>query len=322
MELSNRVSLFKRHALNGKIGKNELIKNKTLYLMTLPAIILLFLFNYLPMAGIIIAFKNFNISDGIFGSKWASPIYDNFLYFFTSDYWVRVTKNTILLNLLFIAVGTVANIALAIMFSEMRFGFLKRVSQSLTLLPYFISWIVVGIFSYNILNYEHGMLNNLLAQIGADRIDWYSKPKAWPFIILIVSIWKGVGYSSIIYLATLTGIDHSLYEAARIDGSTKRQEIWYITLPMLRPTVVVLTLLSIGKIMNSDFGMFYSLVGDSAQLYPTVDVIDTFVFRSLKGSGDMGMASAANFYQSVLSFVIVFLSNKLARKYESNSALF
>lgn len=290
--------------------------------MTLPAIILLFLFNYLPMAGIIIAFKNFNISDGIFGSKWASPIYDNFLYFFTSDYWVRVTKNTILLNLLFIAVGTVANIALAIMFSEMRFGFLKRVSQSLTLLPYFISWIVVGIFSYNILNYEHGMLNNLLAQIGADRIDWYSKPKAWPFIILIVSIWKGVGYSSIIYLATLTGIDHSLYEAARIDGSTKRQEIWYITLPMLRPTVVVLTLLSIGKIMNSDFGMFYSLVGDSAQLYPTVDVIDTFVFRSLKGSGDMGMASAANFYQSVLSFVIVFLSNKLARKYESNSALF
>lgn len=304
------------------ISLNELFINKSLYLMTLPAIILLFLFNYLPMAGIVIVFKNFNISKGIFGSPWVNPIYENFLYFFTSEYWVRVTRNTILLNLMFILVGIFVNVSLAIMLNEIKSAAFKRISQSLTLLPYFISWIVVGVFTYNILNYEHGMLNNLFTQLGIEKIDWYSKPESWPFIILITSTWKNVGYSCIIYLATLSCIDNTLYESGRIDGTSKLQEIWYITLPLLRPTIIVLTLLAIGRIMNSDFGMFYGMVGDSAQLYPTVDVIDTFVFRSLRGSGDMGMASAANFYQSVLSFALVYISNRFARKYENSAALF
>jgi len=290
--------------------------------MTLPAMFLLLLFNYFPMAGIIIAFKNFNLSNGIFASPWMHPIYENFRYFFTSDNWVSVTRNTILLNLLFIAVGTFVNVALAILFNEIRSAWFKRTAQSLTLLPYFISWIVVGVFAYNILNYEHGMLNEWFAKLGMDKIDWYSRPGAWPALILIIFVWKSVGYNSIIYLASLTGIDHTLYESATIDGATKFQQIRYITVPLLRPTIVVLTLLAIGHIMNSDFGMFYSLVGDSAQLYPTVDVIDTFVFRSLKGSGDMGMSAAASFYQSVLAFALVYFSNRVARKYESGSALF
>ncbi|WP_246469779.1 ABC transporter permease [Cohnella nanjingensis] len=300
----------------------ELTKNKALYLMTLPAMLFLLFFNYFPMAGIIIAFKNFNLSNGIFASPWMHPLYENFRYFFTSDNWVRVTRNTILLNLLFIFVGTCVNVGLAILFNEIKSMWFKRTAQSLTLLPYFISWIVVGVFAYNLLNYEHGMVSELIAKFGAEKVDWYARPEAWPVLILIIFVWKSVGYNSIIYLATLTGIDHTLYESARIDGATKLQQIRYITIPLLRPTIVVLTLLAIGHIMNSDFGMFYSLVGDSAQLYPTVDVIDTFVFRSLKGSGDMGMSAAANFYQSVLAFVLVYFSNRVARKYESGSALF
>ncbi|MBB6674045.1 sugar ABC transporter permease [Cohnella nanjingensis] len=290
--------------------------------MTLPAMLFLLFFNYFPMAGIIIAFKNFNLSNGIFASPWMHPLYENFRYFFTSDNWVRVTRNTILLNLLFIFVGTCVNVGLAILFNEIKSMWFKRTAQSLTLLPYFISWIVVGVFAYNLLNYEHGMVSELIAKFGAEKVDWYARPEAWPVLILIIFVWKSVGYNSIIYLATLTGIDHTLYESARIDGATKLQQIRYITIPLLRPTIVVLTLLAIGHIMNSDFGMFYSLVGDSAQLYPTVDVIDTFVFRSLKGSGDMGMSAAANFYQSVLAFVLVYFSNRVARKYESGSALF
>ncbi|MFC3745305.1 ABC transporter permease [Paenibacillus sp. GCM10012306] len=300
----------------------ELNKHKVLYLMTLPAMLLLLVFSYFPMVGIIIAFKDFNLSTGIFRSSWAHPIYENFQYFFTSSNWVRVTRNTILLNLLFIALGTFLNVALAILFNEIRSVWFKRVSQSLTLLPYFISWIVVGVFAYNILSYEHGMLSELLVRWGFDKIDWYSRPMAWPFIIAIIFIWKSIGYNSIIYLATLMGIDNTLYESARIDGATKFRQIIHITIPMLRPTIIVLTLLGIGHIMNSDFGMFYSLVGDNSQIYSTVDVIDTFVFRSLKGAGDMGMAAAANFYQSVLAFVLVYVSNRLARKYESDAALF
>jgi putative aldouronate transport system permease protein len=301
---------------------HELNKNKALYLMTLPAMLLLFLFNYFPMGGIILAFKNFNLSNGIFASPWMHPIFENFQFFFTSDNWVRVTRNTILLNLMFIVVGTVINVGLAILLNETKSRWFQRTAQSLTLLPYFISWIVVGVFAYNIFNYEHGMINEIVARFGVEKTDWYSKPAAWPFLILIIWIWKSVGYNSIIYLAALTGIDHTLYESARIDGATKLQQIRYITIPLLRPTIVVLTLLAIGRIMNSDFGMFYALVGDSAQIYPTVDVIDTFVFRSLKGSGDMGMAAAASFYQSVLAFVLVYYSNRIARKYESGSALF
>jgi putative aldouronate transport system permease protein len=290
--------------------------------MTLPAMLLLFLFNYFPMGGIILAFKNFNLSNGIFASPWMHPIFENFQFFFTSDNWVRVTRNTILLNLMFIVVGTVINVGLAILLNETKSRWFQRTAQSLTLLPYFISWIVVGVFAYNIFNYEHGMINEIVARFGVEKTDWYSKPAAWPFLILIIWIWKSVGYNSIIYLAALTGIDHTLYESARIDGATKLQQIRYITIPLLRPTIVVLTLLAIGRIMNSDFGMFYALVGDSAQIYPTVDVIDTFVFRSLKGSGDMGKAAAASFYQSVLAFVLVYYSNRIARKYESGSALF
>jgi putative aldouronate transport system permease protein len=301
---------------------HELNKNKALYLMTLPAMLLLFLFNYFPMGGIILAFKNFNLSNGIFASPWMHPIFENFRFFFTSDNWVRVTRNTILLNLMFIVVGTVINVGLAILLNETKSRWFQRTAQSLTLLPYFISWIVVGVFAYNIFNYEHGMINEIVARFGVEKTDWYSKPAAWPFLILIIWIWKSVGYNSIIYLAALTGIDHTLYESARIDGATKLQQIRYITIPLLRPTIVVLTLLAVGRIMNSDFGMFYALVGDSAQIYPTVDVIDTFVFRSLKGSGDMGMAAAASFYQSVLAFVLVYFSNRVARKYESGSALF
>ncbi|MDQ8734693.1 ABC transporter permease subunit [Paenibacillus sp. LHD-38] len=305
---------------NGVI--RELLRNRTLLLMFLPVATLLFLFNYLPLAGLVIAFKDFDFAKGIFGSDWMDPLFNNFEYLFSSPTAYRAMRNTILLNALFITVGLVFEVGFALLLNEIRNKYFKRVTQSLTFLPFFISWIVVGVFAYNLMNFESGAVNRLLENIGLQPIDFYSEAGLWPLILTIAIRWKVTGYGTIIYLAALTSIDNSYYEAASIDGATRWQQIRYISIPMLRPTIIILTLLAVGRIMNADFGMFYAMVGDASLLFPTTDVIDTFVYRSLRKSGDIGMASAAGFLQSIIAFVLIIGSNYAARKIDKDSAIF
>lgn len=306
--------------LNGVF--KELYKNRTLLLMFLPVGVLFLLFNYLPLAGLVIAFKNFDFSKGIFGSDWMDPLFSNFDYVFSSPVAFRAIRNTILLNALFIAIGLVFEVRFALLLNEMRNKYFKRITQSLTFLPFFISWIVVGVFAYNLMNYENGAINRFLEYLNLQPIDFYSRAELWPAILTIAARWKITGYGTIIYLAALTSIDSSYYEAASIDGASRWQQIRYISIPMLRPTIIILTLLAVGRIMNADFGMFYAMVGDASLLFPTTDVIDTFVYRSLRKSGDIGMASAAGFLQSFVAFFLVLGSNYAARKIDKDSAIF
>lgn len=300
----------------------EISKNFSLYSMVIPAVVLLLVFNYLPLFGLVIAFKNYKFDAGIFGSAWAKPLLDNFNFLFSSDQAIRAIRNTLLLNALFISCGVVFEVGLALLLNEIRTAWFKKITQSLTFLPYFVSWIVVGVFSYNLLSYDTGSVNSLLTSLHISKIDWYSKVGLWPFLLLFFNRWKNTGYGAVIYLATLSGIDPAYYEAAQIDGASRWQQIRNISLPLLMPTVIILTLLQVGRIMNADFGMFWSIVGDASQLYPTTDVIDTFVYRNLRVLGDIGMASATGFVQSVISFILVMGSNLLVRRYDKDSAIF
>lgn len=296
--------------------------NYQIYTLALPAIVLLVLFNYFPLFGLLIAFKDFTFDKGIFGSNWSDPLYNNFIFLFTSKDALIALRNTITLNSLFILGGVLFEVSLALLLNEISGRTFKRVTQSLTLLPYFVSWLVVGVFAYNFLNYEHGTINTLLSKFNLERVDWYSKASLWPGILLIVNRWKFTGYGSVIYLAALSGIDPTYYEASEIDGASKWQQIRHISIPMLKPTIIILVLLQIGRIMNADFGMFYAMVGDNSQVFSTANVIDTFVFRNLRLLGDTGMASAASLFQSIGSFVLICLSNLFVRKVDSDSALF
>ena len=230
--------------------------------MALPAIALLFCFSYMPMYGIVIAFKKYKVKYGIWGSPWMKPLFRNFeILFRKNSAAINAIKNTLCLNFLFIILGTLFSVALALMFNELRNRHYKKITQSLSFLPYFISTVVVGIFASSLLGYENGTINAILASL--KKINFYASPALWPAILLIVNIWKGAGYNSVIYLATIAGIDGSYYDAARIDGASHWDEIRYISLPLLTPTIIVLTLLAIGKIMNSDFGLFYNVTADT-----------------------------------------------------------
>jgi len=290
--------------------------------MFLPAMTLLFLFNYIPLAGLVLAFKDVSFAKGIWGSDWTKPLLNNFQFLFSSDSSFRAFRNTITLYALFIISGLVFEVGLALLLNQMRKVFVKKILQSITILPYFVSWIVVGVFAYNIFATNNGALNGLITSLGFDKIEWYSRPEYWPTILALIMRWKWTGYGAIIYMAALAGIDNSLYEAANIDGAGEWRKIWSITLPMIRPTIIIMLLLQIGRIMNADFGMFYAVVGDAAMIFSRADVIDTFVYRSLKQTGDIGMASAAGFIQSIISFVLVVGTNLIVRKVEPDSAIF
>jgi putative aldouronate transport system permease protein len=231
-------------------------------------------------------------------------------------------RNTLFLNALFIVAGTVFALLLSLCFNELRSPIYKKVTQSITFLPFFISTVVVGVLVSGVLAYETGSLNGILVSVGSAKINFYMQPSYWPAIMLIVNIWKGAGYSSIVYLAAISGIDGAYYEAAEIDGASHVQQIWYVTLPLLRPTVIILTIMAVGKIMNADFGLFFNVTRDIPTLYPTVDVIDTYIYRALRKLGDVGISSATGFFQSVVSFILVLASNKIANKIEEGSALF
>ena len=298
----------------------DLRENWVKWLMILPAAIVVILMCYIPMAGIVLAFKEYNYHDGIFGSPWVW--FKNFTYFFQSGKAFSVTRNTILYNLAFLLVNTVLQITCAILLSELTGKWFKRITQSVMFFPYFISWVVVGAFVYNMFNFEFGAVNTFLKSIGLEPIDVYSNKGVWPFILIGVSAFKNVGYGTVMYLASISNIDASLYEAADLDGATMWQKVRYITLPGIRPAIIILFLLAIGTIMKGDFQMFWQVTGNNPMVLEVTNVIDTYVTRSLLQLQEFGMTSAAGLYQSVFSFLLVLLANKLVKKADPDYALF
>ena len=301
--------------------KNALKEYWPLYLMMLPALLYLLINNYIPMAGMVIAFKKLNFAKGIWASPWAGL--KNFKFLFASkDAWI-ITRNTLLYNVAFILVNMVVGIAIAILITEIRNTKLKKIYQSAILLPFLMSMVILSYIVYALLSAENGLVNNsILPLFHIDPIQWYQTPKYWPAILIIANCWKGVGYGCLIYIASLIGIDPSFYEAARLDGASKWQEITKITLPSLVPTIITLLLLSIGRIFYSDFGLFYQVPMNSGVLFPTTNVIDTYVYRALIEQGNISMSSAAGVYQSLVGFCVVMLSNWIVRKVDKDQALF
>lgn len=291
------------------------------YLMMLPGLVYLFINNYMPMAGLVVAFKQVNFSTGIWESPWVGL--KNFEFLFTTDEAAVITRNTILYNLAFIVIGIVLGIFLAILITEVADKTLKKLYQSAILVPFLMSIVIVSYIVYAFLGAEHGLVNNsILPLLGKEPVSWYTQPKYWPFILVFVHTWKGIGYGCLIYISTINGIDKSLYEAASLDGAGLWKKIRHVTLPCLKGTVITLTLLNIGKIFYADFGLFYQVPMNSGQLYDTTNVIDTYVYRALLQLGNSGMAAAAGFYQSVVGFILVMISNLIVRKTSAENALF
>lgn len=306
-----------------KRGKrqNFFKRYRVLYFLMLPGMLYLIINNYIPMFGVIIAFKNYNTVKGIFGSDWYGL--ENFKYLFaTQDAWI-MTRNTLGYNAMFIIVNLVLSVFMALILNEVKSRFAKRFYQSAVLLPYFLSAVIVAYLVYSLLNPESGLVNrSILPALHIDPVPWYLDPKYWPFIFVITNAWKYVGYGSIIYISAMTGIDPEYYEAATIDGATKWQQVKHITIPLLVPVMVIMTILSIGRIFYSDFGLFYQLPMQSGSLFPATSVIDTYVYNSLTTLGDIGMSSAAGLYQSVVGFILVLCTNLVVRKINPENALF
>lgn len=302
-------------------GRRSLRKYIPLYIMMLPGLIYLLINNYLPLFGLSIAFKDVNYSKGIWDSDWIG--FKNFEYLFKTDDAFIITRNTILYNAAFIVLGLIVSVGVAILLNEIRNKVASRFYQSVIILPFLISIIIVSYLVYAMFSVNTGMVNKtLLPVLGLDPISWYTEPKYWPFILTVVHFWKAAGYSCIVYLAAIIGIDPEYYEAAKLDGASKWMQIRKITLPMITPVITILTLLGIGRIFYSDFGLFYQVPMDSGALFSTTNVIDTYVFRGLMQLGDIGMSSAAGFYQSLVGFVLVLVSNYVVRKIDKNNALF
>ncbi|MFC5407272.1 ABC transporter permease [Cohnella soli] len=299
----------------------DLVKNRFLYLLALPGLVYFLLFCYWPMTGVVVAFKEYRMDLGIFGSPFNGL--DNFRFLTVDTASVlKAIFNTLYLNALFIGVGTVLAVLTAVLVNEIRFVLFKKVSQSLIILPNFISWIIVAVFAYNFLNTDFGILNGWLKNMGLDPVNWYGRAELWPGILVVLSSWKTVGFNSIIYLAAISGIDQEQYESAALDGASKLRQMWHITIPGISKTIIILLLLAIGRIFYGDFGMIYGLVGDNSLLFSTTDVIDTYVYRALRTLNDVGMSSATGLLQSIVGFALVFTVNAIVRRHDKDSALF
>ena len=288
--------------------------------MLLPAVLYTLIFSYYPMTGIVLAFKKYNYNGGIWGSPWNGL--ENFEFFFSSGQAGLVTRNTVLYNIVFIILNAVVQIAVAILLTELTSKVYRKVTQSLMFLPYFISWVIVGIMAFNIFSSDYGFMNNIITALGGEKVLFYTTPEIWPFIIVFFNLWKNIGYGSVMYLAAIMGIDTSIYEAATIDGANVFQRIFHVTIPMIMPTTVILLLLSVGGIFKGNFDLFYNLVGSNGLLYNLTDVIDTLTFRALISSNNFGMASAIGLYQSLLCFITVVAVNKLVSLYDKDYTVF
>ena len=301
-----------------KIGLSKILP---FYLMVLPGLIYLVINNYLPMFGIIIAFKKMNFTKGILGSDWSGL--DNFRFLFASkDAW-SITRNTIGYNIAFFVVGTFCAVLLAICINELQSKHASKVYQIFLLLPFLMSWVVISYLGYAFLSGESGFLNkSLFPAIGLKPVSWYQDKTYWPIILIFVNTWKGVGYSMIIYFSSIVGISQDYFEAARIDGASKWKQIKYITLPLLKPTVITLFILSIGQVFRSDFGLFYQVTRNSGPLYEYTRTIDVYVYQALMKNADYGMSGAASVYQSICGFILILIANQAVKKYQANYALF
>ena len=298
----------------------EIRKNWMLFLMVLPMMVYTFIFAYIPMGGIIIAFKDYSYA-GIFNSEWVG-LY-NFEFFVRSGKMWSLTRNTLLYNVVFIIIGLITKIGFAIMINEMWTKYYKRTLQSIMMLPHFLSWVVIGGLVYNLLNFEFGTINNVLASMGMKRINIYNNTKVWPAIFSFLTVWHGTGYGMIYYLAAIIGINPELYEAAYLDGAGLMQRIRHITIPLIAPTTIIMLLLSLGGILKGNMDMFYQVTRDNPFLREATDVIDTFVFRSLTSAGsDLGVTAATGLYQQVIGCALVLSVNAIVRHIDDDSSLF
>lgn len=306
---------------NARHPLRRLWKHRALWILALPGILLLLVNNYLPMFGVFLAFKDLNFSKGIWGSAWNG--FDNFKFMFTTnDIWYTI-GHTIGYNLAFLVINTVLSVMIALLLNEVKNRAMSKFYQSTMLLPHFISMVVVAYLVFGFLNPELGFINkSILEPAGREGISWYMTPQYWPYILTIVNVWKSVGFGSIIYLATIVGIDKEYYEAAMLDGAGKWKQMTKITLPFLTPVIIILTLLAIGRIFSADFGLFYQVTMNSGMLRSTTDVIDTYVYNALLVSGDTNLASAAGLLQSVVGFVLVVSVNQIVKQISRDKALF
>jgi len=291
------------------------------YLMMLPALLVLLLNNYIPMFGIIIAFKNINYADGILASPWSG--FENFKYLFmTSDAWI-ITRNTLLYNTGFIILNLIFPLAFALMLNEIKNRFLAKLHQTIMFLPYFLSMVVISYLVFAFLSDSNGFFNkSLLPMLGLEKVNWYFTKEVWPYILPFVNTWKSMGYYTVIYMAAIIGIDEEYYEAATIDGASKLKQMFSITIPLIMPIITIMTLLQVGRIFNADFGLFFQVPRESGVLFPVTNVIDTYVYRTFLTVGDIGLSSAAGLLQSVVGFALVFLSNWVVRRINKDNALF
>lgn len=297
----------------------ELWKNKLLYGMTVPAIIWILIFNYYPMYGVLIAFKEYSYKKGIWNSPWVGL--KNFEFLFHYNGVGKIFFNTIFLNLLFLIFTTFFSVLLALVFVEIKNKAYNKLVQTIAIFPHFVSWTVVAMFLSGIIG-SSGIVSKLIENMGGENPMFYNNASAWPLILVLLKIWQGAGYGTIVYVAAITGLDQEIYEAAIVDGATRLQRVTKITLPLLKTTIIMLTIMSIGKIFNGDFGMIYAIVGDNAALYPTTDVVDTFVYRALRQMNNLGMSTATSLFQSVVGLILVFASNAFTKKVEPDAAIF
>lgn len=300
---------------------HTLKKYKIFYFMMLPGLLLLLFNNYLPMAGVLIAFKSINYRDGYLGSPWVG--FNNFKFLFETNVAWELIRNTLVYNIVFIIMNLVLGVVLALMFSEMRSRRLAKLHQSAMFLPYLLSWVVVGYLVFAFLGMEHGLLNTyLFPKLGWNPVEWYTDTEYWPIILPIVNTWRNVGYFAVIYLASMLGIDPEYYEAAVIDGASKRHQIMMITIPLIRPVIIIMTMLQIGRIFYADFGLFFQVTQNAGALYPVTQVIDTYVYQTFMVMGDIGMSSAAGLFQATVGFVLVLFTNMIIRRISKEDALF
>lgn len=299
----------------------KVVKYRILLLMCLPAVLFFFLFNYMPLPGIYVAFVKYNYRDGIFGSKFIA--FDNFKFLLTSGKLWTLTKNTILYNVVFILLGNFLAVFVAILLNEVRSKWFRKVSQTLMFLPYFISQVLVGLLVFNLLNYDTGFVNSILMKLGVENLfNPYADAKVWPVILVLVYLWQQTGYNSVVYFASIMGIDGEMMEAAKVDGANGFQRIRYIILPSLKPTIIILLLFALGGIVRGNFGLFYNIIGTNSLLYSTTDIIETYVYRATMTDFNFSTASAVGLYQSVIGFVIVMTVNFIVKKIDPEYSLF
>lgn len=297
----------------------ELKKHWQLFILAAPGVVLVFLFAYLPMFGIVIAFKDYNYMQGLLGSPWCGL--KNFQFLFASNTAWQITKLTLGYNFLFILLGLIFPVILALVFNEIRQPIASKIYQTVSIMPNFLSWVVISYIGLALLNSD-GFINSVLGFFGKPAADFYANAKYWPVILIIANEWKSIGMNSVIYLACICGISTEYYEAASLDGATKMQQIWYITLPSLKPMMTITTIMALGHIFNSDFGLFYQMPMNLGQLYPATETIDVYVYNALQNMGNINMSAAGSVFQSIVGFITILIANTVIRKIDNENALF